>query len=318
MIQENNGPAKYSVFPRFLAVVKYELLCNIRKKKVLGLVVLVLGLATLSLVLPVVLSNIYDLPLEADLDHVINSGVFLGELGFFLLAVVTSMNSISGEFESGTIVPLLTKPVSRTTIFLGKLFAAFLTLLATYTLLFLCLTVGGVIVYGPQNNLHLVAFILLGSMLSTFVWVAIVLAIGSVSKSSVTAALGAFGIWLGLNLAIGIFSLFSGETWILTYIPGGGSTGYIKMAEGAPPMSGSAVKTGTGSIADNLVTLILNPAAEVNFIKFELTGAGPKIIDVFTETLSFVVLRSLLVASTYIFIFSFIAWFALKRAQIIG
>jgi ABC-type transport system involved in multi-copper enzyme maturation permease subunit len=296
--------------------VKYELLWNIRKKKILGLVILVLGLASLSLILPVVFSNIYDRPLEADPDHVINTGVFLGELGFFLLAVVTSMNSISGEFESGTIVPLLTKPISRTTVFLGKFCAAFLTLLGTYAILFIYLSLGGVIVYGPQNHLHLVAVTLLGSMFSTFVWIAIVLAIGSVSKSSLTSALGAFGIWLGLNLAIGIFSLFSGETWILTYIPGGGATGYINMGEGTPPMSGIAVRTGTGSIAENLVRFFLNPTAEVNFIKFELTGAGPKIIEVFTETLSFVVTRSMLVAIAYIFVFSFVAWFALKKAQI--
>lgn len=302
---------------RLFAVVKYELLWNIRKKKILGLLVLVFGLATVSHVLPVVLSNVYDRPLAADPDHVMGSGAFLGELGFFLLAIVTVMNSISGEFESGTIVPLLTKPVSRTIIFLGKLIAAFLTLLSTYTLLFLYLVVGGVVVYGPQNNLHLVAVNLFGSLLSTFVWVAIVLAIGSVSKSSLTAALGAFGIWLGLNLGIGIFSIFSGETWILTYIPGGGATGYLKMSEGTPPMSGAIVKTGTGSIAENLVTVLLNPTAAVNFIKFELTGgAGPRIIEVFTEPLSFVVLRSVLVASSYILIFAFIAWLAFKRAQI--
>lgn len=90
----------------------------------------------------------------------------------------------------------------------------------------------------------------------------------------------------------------------------------MKMGEGAPPMSGSIVKTGTGSIAENLVTLILNSTVEVNFIKFELTGAAPKIIKIFTETLSFVVIRSLLVASSYILIFAFIAWFAFKRAQI--
>lgn len=245
-----------------------------------------------------------------------SAGALLGELGFFLLAIVTVMNTISGEFESGTVVPLLTKPISRTMIFLGKLFAAFLTLLGTYTLLFLYLVVGGTIVYGPQNNLHLVGVTLFGSLLSTFVWVALVLAIGSVSKSSLTAALGAFGIWLGLTLGIGIFSLFSGETWILTYIPGGGVTGYMKMGEGALPTSGLAVKTGTGSIAENLVTLIHNPAAEVNFIKFELTGTSPTIIEAFTETLSFVVMRSLLVASSYILIFTFIAWFAFKRAQI--
>ena len=316
MIQERKA-VENSILYRFLAVVRYELLWHVRKKKVLGLLILVFGLATLSLILPVVLGNIYNIPLEANPDHVINSGAFLGELGFFLLAIVTAMNSVSGEFESGTIVPLLTKPVSRTIVFLGKLFAAFLILLGTYSLLFIYLTVGGVIVYGPQNNLQLVSLVFLGSIISTFVWVAIVLAIGSVSKSSLTAALGAFGIWLGLNLVTGILALFSGEAWILTYIPGGGTTGYMKMGEGVPPMSGPPIRTGTVTIAENLVTLTLNPAAVVNFVKFELVpGVAPRIIEIYTETLSFIVIRSLLIAANYILIFSFIAWFALKRAQI--
>jgi ABC-type transport system involved in multi-copper enzyme maturation permease subunit len=304
---------------RFLAVVKYELVWNIRKKTVLGLMVLVFVLATLSFVLPVILSTIYGRTLDVDPDHVITSGAFLGNLGFFLLAVVVSMNSISGEFESGTIVPLLTKPVSRTIVFVAKLFAAFLTLLATYAPLYLYLIVGGIIVYGPQNNLQYVPLICLGSMVSTFVWIAFVLAIGSTSKSSLTAALGAFGLWLGLNLAMSIFALFSGETWLLTYVPGDGATGYIKMDEGVSPMSGPLIRTGTGAIAENLVTYALNPTAVINFVKFELVpGAAPKIIDVFTETLSFVVTRSIVVALSYIFIFSFIAWFALKKAQITG
>lgn len=314
-MNKDDNQRKYSRFPRFLAIVKYELLWNLRKKKILGLFVLVFGLATLPLVLPVVLSNIYDRPFEADPDHIINSGAFLGELDFFLLAVVTSMNTIAGEFESGTIVTLLTKPVSRTMVFLGKFFATFLTLLTTYTLLFIYLAVGGSIVYGPQNHLHLVGVTLLGSLFSTLVWVAIVLAIGTVSKSSLTAALGAFGIWMGLNLAIGIFSIFSGETWILTYIPGGGATGHINMGEGTPPMSGVAVITGTGSIAENLVTLILNPETVINFVKWQLYP-DPKILEVYTETLSFLVTRSVLVASTYILVFAFIAWVSLKRTQI--
>ena len=80
--------------------------------------------------------------------------LFVG-LAVFLFAVVTVMNNISGEFESGTIVPLLTKPVSRTMVFLGKLFATFITLLSVYAILFIYMAVGGTIVYGSQNNLHL-------------------------------------------------------------------------------------------------------------------------------------------------------------------
>jgi len=298
---------KDSIFYRFMAIVRYEILWHIRKKKVLGLLILVFSLATLSFVLPVVLGNIYNRPVNADPDHVINSGAFLGELGFFLLAIVTAMNSISGEFESGTIVPLLTKPISRTVVFLGKLFATFLILLLTYSFYFLYMAVGGSIVYGPQNNLQLMPLVLLGSLISTFVWVSIVLAIGSLSRSSLTAALGAFGVWLGLSLGIGIFSAVSGETWILHYVPGGGARGFMKTGEGAPN-SGPIVQTGTGSIGDNLVKLFLNPAAEVNFF----TAQTP----LYTESLALILTRSLIVAGVYISIFLFVAWFALRRAQI--
>jgi ABC-type transport system involved in multi-copper enzyme maturation permease subunit len=306
----------WSMLHRFFAVVKYELLWHIRKKKVLGLLILVFSLAILSLVLPPVLSNVFDRSLDPDPDHVINQGVILGELGFFLLAIVTAMNSISGEFESGTITPLLTKPLSRTIVFFGKLFSIFLILLATYASLFLFLGIGGTLIFGPQNNLNLLPVTLVGSLVSTFVWVSIVLAIGSVSKSSLTAALGAFGIWLGLSLGIGIFSVFSGETWILTYIPGAGATGSVSLGEGSPPMSGPSIQTGTGSISANLVKLILNPETVVNFIKFDLSGSTPTILEVYSETLSFVVLRSLIVATIYICVFLFIAWFALKKAEV--
>jgi ABC-type transport system involved in multi-copper enzyme maturation permease subunit len=307
---------RWSKLYRFYAVVKYELLWHIRKKKVLGILVLVFSLAILSLVLPVVLSSVFDRPLNSDPNHVINQGIFLGELGFFLLAIVTAMNSVSGEFESGTIIPLLTKPISRTTVFLGKLFSIFVILLATYVSLFFFLGIGGVIVYGPQNNLHLLPITIIGSLFSTFVWVSIVLAIGSVSKSSLIAALGAFGVWLGLGLGVGISSVFSGETWILNYIPGSGARGYISLGEGSLPTSGPLIQTGTGSISENLVKLILNPETIVNFVNYDLSGGTPTILNVYSETLSFVALRSLIVATIYICVFFFIAWFALRKSEV--
>jgi len=88
---------------RFWAVVRYELLWNIRKKKFLGMLVVAFVFATLGLVLPAILSNTTGQPLSQNPDYVISSGP--GALGFFLFALVTVMNSISGEFESGTIVP---------------------------------------------------------------------------------------------------------------------------------------------------------------------------------------------------------------------
>jgi len=303
---------------RFWAVVKYELLWNIRKKKFLGMIVVAFAFATLSLALPTILYNIIGQPLGQNPDYVVSSGI--GGLVLFLFAVVTVMNSISGEFESGTIVPLLTKPVSRTMIFLGKLFAAFITLLSAYSVLFVYMAIGGTILYGPQNNLHLVPLSLLGSIISTFVWIAIVLTIGSISKSSLIAALGAFGIFIALFISAPIVSMFSDQAGVLTYVPGSGASGYIKgLGPQTPFTPGMSVSTGTDSIAANLIGYVLHPSSDVTFFKiggFQL-GELPSMIELYSEPLSFVLLRSIAVAVTYILVFLFISWFAFKRAEIL-
>jgi ABC-type transport system involved in multi-copper enzyme maturation permease subunit len=233
------------------------------------------------------------------------------------------MNSISGEFESGSITPLLTKPVSRTTVYLGKIFAALLTVLGAYVLLTIYMAAGGYAIYGPQNNLHLIFITLLGSIMSTLVWMSIVLAMGSVSKSSMLAALLGIGVWFGLNIASGIISAFSNQAWIATYFPGSGASG----TTGTPGpinqinITTESVSTGTDGIAANLINYILNPAINVTFYRIELTGIGQGpggIIQVpsYSEPLSLIVARSIAVAVVYILVFNFIAWYALKRAQI--
>jgi ABC-type transport system involved in multi-copper enzyme maturation permease subunit len=304
---------------RFWAVVKYELLWNIRKKKFVGMLVVAFVLATLSLALAPILSNMIGQPLSQNPDYVVGSGAGIGGLGLFLFAVVTVMNSISGEFESGTIVPLLTKPVSRTMIFLGKLFAAFITLLSAYAVLFVYMTIGGTIVYGPQNNLHLVPLSLLGSILSTFVWIAIVLAIGSISKSSLIAALGAFGIFIALFISAPIVSVFSDQAWVLTYVPGSGASGYIEgLGSQTQYTPGMAVSTGTDNIAANLINYVLHPSAEVTFFKIGGFSAEEFLwTPLYAEPLSLVLLRSITVAVAYILVFLFISWYAFKRAQIL-
>jgi len=308
----------------FLAIVRYELLWNIRKKKLYGVVAIAFALATLELFLRVILSNVANQPLSADPNFAINTGTGIGSLGFFLFALVTVMNSISGEFESGTIVPLLTKPVSRTTVFLGKMFAAFVTLLGAFTVLLVYLALGGSAIYGPQNNLHLLPIVLLGSIVSTFVWVAIILAIGALSKSSMVAALVAIGLWLGITLVGQIFAIFSGQAWVLTYLPGTGASGFAKGIDSSTlPINmsiptGLQVLTGTDSIGTNLVTCILHPSAEVEFykIEFKLENHGTRYTFLYSETLSFIIARAVVTTAVYILVFSFIAWYALKRAQV--
>lgn len=129
----------------FLALLRYELLWNLRKKKILGLLAVVFILITLSLALPPILG-----PVDPDPYYVVrNAGAPPGPsagLFFFFFALVVVMNSISTEFESGSIIPLLSKPVSRTSVFIAKLLAATLTIVGAYIVLDVYSTIGGIIV----------------------------------------------------------------------------------------------------------------------------------------------------------------------------
>lgn len=302
---------------KFLAVVRYEILWNIRKKKFLGMLVVAFAIATLSLAVDHIVSAFGGPPVKLKPDFVINSNVGLGGFGFFLFAIVTVMNTISAEFESGTIVPLLAKPVSRTTVFLGKLFAAFLTLLATYCFLMVYMTIGGVVVYGPQNNLHLVPLSLLGALFSTLIWISIVLLLGTLSKSSLMAALGALGVWLGTIIMYATLGVLAGQGWILTYIPGAGNTGYV----GEPPQPVGVsvavpVSTGTDSIGPNLINYILHHSWEVTYYKMDIAATPPEWIALYSEPLSNIILTSIAVALVYFIGFVAISWYLFRRAQI--
>ncbi len=305
---------------KFLAVVRYEILWNIRKRKFLGMFIIAFALATLSLTANHLAYVFGGPPVEPNPDFAIRSSVGLGGFGFFLFAIVTAMNTISAEFESGTIVPLLAKPVSRTTVFFGKLFAAFLTLLATYCFLMVYMTIGGFIVYGPQNNLNLVPLSLLGALFSTLVWISIVLLLGTLSKSSLIAALGALGIFLGTTFVGTILGVLSGQGWILTYIPGTGSSGFANGSQspsGQP--TGTGISTGTDSIGPNLINYILHPSWEVTYYKINLGGITPGSIPsekLYTEPLSTVILTSIAVAVIYFIVFVGISWYVFRRAQI--
>ncbi len=312
------GSSYSSRTTKFLAVVRYELLWNIRKKKFLGMLVVAFGLSTLALAAGHIVSAFTGVPVEPNPNFVINSNVGLGGFGFFLFAIVTAMNTISAEFESGTIVPLLAKPLSRTMVFLGKLLGAFLTLLATYCFLMIYIIIGGIAVYGwPQNNLHLVPLTLLGALFSTLIWVSIVLMFGTLSRSSLIAALGPLGIWLGTTFIGSILGALAGQGWVLTYIPGSGNSGYV----GGPPGLGvsAAVSTGTDSIGPNLINYILHPSWEVTYYKIRFGGTAPGQSvweELYSEPLSSVVFTSIAVAVVYFIAFLAVSWYVFRRAQV--
>jgi Cu-processing system permease protein len=308
----STGRSHPSWFTRFWAVVRYEMLWNIRKKKFIGVVIVAFALATLSWVLPLVSSN--GQPINANPNYAVTFTI--PGIGMFLFALITAMNSISSEFESGTIVPLLTKPVSRTMVFLGKLLAAFIIILVTYTILFVYVVIGGALVYGPQNNLHLVPLGLFGSILSTFLWISLILAAGALSKSTILSTLVALGFFIGILFAAPIVSLFAGPSPALNYVPGGGVTGTMLTSQGLVSVGG-----GTDNVGANLITYVLYPSGSVDFNRtsLQLQGGQANITQTlaYSEPISLITSRSVATAATYTIAFLVIAWVAFKRAQVL-
>ena len=309
-----SGRLRPSWFTRFWAIVRYELLWNIRKKKFLGVIIIAFIFSTLAWALPVVLSATTDQAISANPDYAVTFTI--PAFGMFLFALIVAMNSISSEFESGTIVPLLTKPVSRTMVFLGKLLATFLIILVTYTILFAYTIIGGIFIYGPQNNLHLLPLGLLGNVLSTFIWIAIILAAGAISKSTIVSSLIALGVFIGLLLAVPIVSVFAGPSPALNYVPSSGASGRMITSQG--PIN---VGAGTDNIGVNLINYALYPTANVDFNRtnIQIQGGQPNITQTFaySEPISVITLGSVATATTYIIVFLIIAWVAFKRAQVL-
>jgi ABC-type transport system involved in multi-copper enzyme maturation permease subunit len=295
------------------------MLWNIRKKKFIGALVIAFVLVTVNLALPALL-------------HVGKNPYFaatfsVGNLTFILFAIVTGMNSISGEFESGTIVPLLSKPVSRSMVFFGKLLATFMVILASYAVIFIYSTVGGIIVYGPQNSLYLVPLSLIGDIIATFIWVAIVFAAGSISKNSLLALLVGLGLFIALVIGVSLVSEFSGNISVvrdLNYLPGTGDSGTLNVTLGqnftvanVTVNPATSISSGTDGLGANMVKAVIFPNTNVLFNHIDPFNPTAPPTLLYTENIGVIALRAFGVALLYIVAFLFVAWFAFKRSQIL-
>jgi len=303
-----------SWFSRFWAIVRYEMLWNIRKKKFIGILAAVFIIATLFLVVPVAISASQGTKVTANPDAALTSGSsgFL----YLLLAIGTAVNSISSEFESGTIVPLVTKPVSRTMIFLGKVFGAFIILVVSYAVLYSYSTLGSILVYGPQHNLQYMPVIIIGSLISTFIWVSLQFAVGALSKNTIMTVIVTIILFLAFFFTAPIIGELAGPSPALNYFPGTGASGNILGTN-------VTVGSGTDNIGINIVNYALYPSANVTYFKINLTAirVGETSIPtgalVYTESTSLVAIRALAVAAAYIAGLLVVAWVALKRSQIL-
>lgn len=312
---------KPSWLTRFWAIVRYEMLWNIRKKMFIGALIFAFIFATITLALPATF-GVSQNPYFA-------VTFSAGSIMFVLFAIVTSMYSLSGEYEKGTLVPLLTKPVSRTMVFLGKLFAIFIVILITYAVLYTYVIVGSLIVYGAQESLYLVPFALLGDIASTFIWVGVVMAAGAISKNSLLSILTAFGLFVALLIGGGLVAQLSDNPAPLNYIPGSGASGTLNIQAGQNITISnitintlSSTATGTDGMGVNIIKSIMYPNSNVSFYYTDFqsllnSSAAEPPRFLYSESIGLVTLRAVGVAFLYIAVLLVVAWFAFKRWQIV-
>ena len=112
--------------------------------------------------------------------------------------------------------------------------------------------IGGTAVYGAQNNRQLVPLGLLGNVITTFIWVAIIFAVGSLSKNTLISALAVFGVFMALLIAVPIVSAFAGPSVALNCVPGNGAGGAINTTQGSLSIGG-----GPDNIGTNLISYVL-------------------------------------------------------------
>ena len=303
-------------FASFLAVLYYEFLWNIRKKKIIAIFIIIFAIATVLLAFAPIADYVNNQPLKANPTFAFDGVAGLTGIFLFLVGVATTMNTISGEFESGTIVPLLTKPVSKTLVFTGKIVGTLVTLLAAYCILVAYVTIGGTLIYGSQNNLNVVPLGILGLTIGSMVWATIALTLGTLSKNSVLAALGSFGFYIGLTIAGALIASFLGASTILFYAPGSGATGTTGSCQGLE-RGANAYNTGTDGLASMLMNWVLTPGQVLNFCGFQFrAGGGMSATTLSSDTIANIAFRDLWVSLVYIAGLLLLSWFAFRRSQV--
>lgn len=126
---------------------------------------------------------------------------FVGFLGILvpLLAIALAFDAVNGEFNQRTLSRLLSQPIYRDALLLGKFLAGLLTLTLVLSTIWLILIGLGIIGFGIPPSLEEAARALAFLVVTVFfggVWLGVALAFSTVLRQPASAALAAIATWL--------------------------------------------------------------------------------------------------------------------------
>ena len=182
-------------FARTWAVARYELRWDLRKKRtyiILGLFLfaafvfayLLPSIAGKSITESGLLngvslgSDLWWVNVHSLVNSIEVSGVFPLLIGGFIAA-----DSLASEFDSGTIVPLLSQPVRRAEVYAGKLLGKILLLMAISVLFTLLVVVGSEISVGVQSHLEMIPLLVFAEFGTFLEYTALAFLFGSLARS---------------------------------------------------------------------------------------------------------------------------------------
>ena|GEM_PF-3997334 len=137
----------------------------------------------------------------------------------WLLGLLIAVDAFSGEFEVPTFVPLLSKPIARYQVAVGKTLAASCLLAAYYALLFLMVIAFSWVAAGPQAELWLVPMLWLAALVGTLGISMLTMLFSLLLKKTTLAAVTTFAIWLANGIVISMIAF----ALILPHMQGGPS-----------------------------------------------------------------------------------------------
>jgi len=213
------------------AVARYELIWDTRKKRtyiILGLFLfaaLIFGylfptIVGKSIVTGTTLQGVYP---GADLwwvsVHNLAFSTFVSGLFPLFIGGFIAADSIGTEFDSNTVVPLLTQPVRRAEVYAGKLLEKVLLLLVVSTIFTLLVIGGSEASVGAQSHLEMIPWVVLAEFGAFLEYTALAFFVGSLVRSGTTTLGVLIAVFMLILGAVLIVSLRTGEQEYMFLLP---------------------------------------------------------------------------------------------------
>lgn len=195
---------------RTWAVTRYELTWDLRKKRtpvVVGLILL--ASFYFAYLVPIIFgksittettllgisfgSKLWWVNTAFEVFNLFATGLFPLLIGGFIAA-----DSLATEFDESTIVPLLSQPVKRLEVYIGKFFAKFLILLAVSVLFTLLTLVFSQVSLGAQGNLDMIPLVMFAELGAFLEFAALGFFLGSIARSGSMVIGLLFGLFFGV------------------------------------------------------------------------------------------------------------------------